>query len=430
MKLDFQLGNGLELLPNTTPKTLQVKSNLDFLTNVVIDGYLDMNGNLNINGVSEINNLGGMTNPLMKIKYSNSDRLKYFTNLTENNFNGIIESEDSAMIIDNKPLSIAYNHTEITSGIRIDYNQVNLYGDSTNYYNLISNIGHNFYGNCKFNNNVTFTDNITANSLTITPAQLSCISGATSSIQTQLDVKASLSENNAFTGTNSFSNTTTFTGNVYANNTTITPEQLSYVSGATSSIQTQLSGKASSSDLNGKASLSGNNAFTGTNTFSGNVNVDGNLTASNIGTITNFPMKTDFSTIDGKNFGYYYVNSSLSQPIATGTYIFEWIIYLQPYNSDVYLAQLICKLDFSSQNVAFNSPQYSKPYNNVASFSPKQINIIPNQTILGGYPFTMSATQVCDLTSPVYPYLYFYIDINKPLTYYSTNSMLKATKIK
>ena len=72
-------------------------------------------------------------------------------------------------------------------------------------------------------------------------------------------MKAGVSSNNTFTGTNTFSNTVTFTGNVIANSLTITPTELSYIDGTTSNIQTQ---------LNSKSGLSSNNTFSGTNTFS------------------------------------------------------------------------------------------------------------------------------------------------------------------
>jgi hypothetical protein len=169
--------------------------------------------------------------------------------------------------------------------------------------------------------------------------------------------------------------------------------------------------------------------------FTGNVYVSGNLTASNIGTnigtITTFPIKSDFITLSS-NFAYWYVNDTSSLPIPIGTYIFEWIIYINVINASVYLAQVICKLDFSLQQVGFNNPRSFKPYNNIAAFSPMQINIIPNQSITQGYPFTMNATQVCELTSAVYPYLYFYTDMTPTTTlnFIKTNSMFKATRIK
>ena len=270
MKLDFQLGNGLEAITTSTPKILQVKSNLDFLTNVKINGVLD------------INNSGGMNNPLIKMKVSNSDRLKYFTNLTGGNFNGIIQEGDSAMIIYDNPLSIAYNNTSITSGIRIGSDNIKLYSNTTNYYNLNSS-GHNFNGNFYFNNTVTFnsSSSISADGATITPKQLSYVSDATSNIQTQLTGKATLSETNAFSGNNTFSGTDTFTGSInlngnnylngdiIADGATITPTELSCLDGLTNNIQYQ---------LNLKASLNENNTFSGTNTFTSNVNLNGSNT--------------------------------------------------------------------------------------------------------------------------------------------------------
>ena len=294
MKLDFQLGNGLEVLESTTPKTLQVKSILNFLTNVSINGPLSMTGDLTMTGgILDINNSGGSSNPLMKMKYSNSDRLKYFTNLTGGNFNGIIQTGDSAMIIYNNPLSIAYDNTLITSGIRIGSDNIKLHSNATNYYNLNTTTGHDFYGNCNFNDTVTFIDNISANGATISPLELSFLDGVSSNIQDQINSKASLGGNNTFTGTtNIFENPVTFNSSIkLLNNITISNVELSYLSGTTSNIQTQ---------LNDKVSSSGNNTFSGTNTFSGYVNLNGNNYVNgdiiaNGATITS----TELSFLDG-----------------------------------------------------------------------------------------------------------------------------------
>jgi hypothetical protein len=108
------------------------------------------------------------------------------------------------------------------------------------------------------NSTLSINANVIANSTTITPLELSYLDGTIGNIQTQLNAKINATSNNTFTGTNTFSNTVTFTGNVIANSLTITPTELSYIDGTTSNIQTQ---------LNSKSGLSSNNTFSGTNTF-------------------------------------------------------------------------------------------------------------------------------------------------------------------
>ena len=119
--------------------------------------------------------------------------------------------------------------------------------------------------------NLNLNGNIIANSLTISPTELGYLDGVTSNIQTQINSivsggSVSLSGTNAFTGSNSFAGVTTFTNNIIANSLTISPTELGYLDGVTSNIQTQLN-----SIGGGGASLSGNNTFTGSNNFSSQV---------------------------------------------------------------------------------------------------------------------------------------------------------------
>jgi len=113
-------------------------------------------------------------------------------------------------------------------------------------------------GATTFYSSITLLDNTIANGLTITPIEIGYLDGLTSNIQTQLNsIIASmitLSGNNSWTGTNSFSNTTTFTGNIIANSLTITPTEFGYLDGATSNIQSQL---ANTVTLNTTQSITG-----------------------------------------------------------------------------------------------------------------------------------------------------------------------------
>ena len=90
----------------------------------------------------------------------------------------------------------------------------------------------------------TLTGNIIANSQTVTPTQLGFLSGTTSNIQTQLGGCVKLAVANTITATCAFSNTVTITGNVVAGTQTVTPTQLSYVSGATQNLQQQINARA------------------------------------------------------------------------------------------------------------------------------------------------------------------------------------------
>lgn len=115
---------------------------------------------------------------------------------------------------------------------------------------------------------LTLVGDISANSTTITPVELSYLDGVTSNLQTQINSitggsgsYATLSGTQTFSGSNTFTGTTTFSNSVIANGANISPVELSYLDGLTSSIQTQ---------LNNRAQLTSNNTFTANNTFQGN----------------------------------------------------------------------------------------------------------------------------------------------------------------
>jgi hypothetical protein len=98
---------------------------------------------------------------------------------------------------------------------------------------------------------------------------------------------------NDFTGLNSFSNTTTFTGNITANALTVTPTQLSFLNNVSV-------GKIGQSQLtNGYVDLStAQSSIGGAKTFTGGVTVSGGLTASATQTIT---FGTNAPTMSGAN---------------------------------------------------------------------------------------------------------------------------------
>jgi hypothetical protein len=114
----------------------------------------------------------------------------------------------------------------------------------------------------------TFTGDIVANALTITPTELGYIDGLTSNAQTQLNGKVSIAGTETITGNKTFSGTTTYTGDIVANALTITPTELGYIDGLTSNAQTQLNGKVS---IAGTETISGSKTFSGTTTFTNNI---------------------------------------------------------------------------------------------------------------------------------------------------------------
>ena len=77
-------------------------------------------------------------------------------------------------------------------------------------------------------------------------------------------------------GSKTFSGVTTFTGNISANSLTITPTQLSFLNAVSSA-------KIGQSQItNGYVDLSGDQSIGGVKTFSGNVNLNGNISLGNI----------------------------------------------------------------------------------------------------------------------------------------------------
>lgn len=92
---------------------------------------------------------------------------------------------------------------------------------------------------------------------------------------------ATLSGTQTITGAKTFSATTTFTGNISANSLTISPTELGYLDGVTSAIQTQLDAKANTSALSSYALLASPN-FTGTVVLPSTTSI-GNVSSTEIG---------------------------------------------------------------------------------------------------------------------------------------------------
>ena len=112
------------------------------------------------------------------------------------------------------------------------------------------------YGLNNFFGSNSFLDIFVTSINNIASSTLNYIQNLRSDAQTQIDSKASLSDNNTFSGTNTFSN------NIIANSTTITPTTLSYISTLSSNAQSQ---------LNNRVTLSSNQTISGVKTFTNNI---------------------------------------------------------------------------------------------------------------------------------------------------------------
>jgi len=118
-------------------------------------------------------------------------------------------------------------------------------------------VNHVFDNTATFNNKLLCNANVKLNSsaglelstpsLTLSQLTLSYLSGTTSNIQSQLDAKPNLSTINFFTNSNEFSQPVTFNSGIIAGTTSLSNTVLSHLSGTTSNIQTQFSNKLNTS---------------------------------------------------------------------------------------------------------------------------------------------------------------------------------------
>jgi hypothetical protein len=143
----------------------------------------------------------------------------------------------------------------------------------------ISNTNITISGATNMTGTTTFTGDIVANALTITPTELGYLDGASSNLQTQITARAldsavvkltaspqTITGNNTFSGTTTLSGTTNLDGNIVANLLTITPTELGYLDGASSNLQTQIN--SISGGLGGYVTLAGSSqTITGAKIF-------------------------------------------------------------------------------------------------------------------------------------------------------------------
>ena len=141
------------------------------------------------------------------------------------------------------------------------------WGDT--YYARLSN-PNVFTNDNTFSQITTFTGNINANGFTISPTELGYLDGVTANIQAQLNSAVFLAGSQTITGAKTISGTTTFTGSIVANSLTITPTQLGYLSGAGSNIQTQLDNRVT---LNTSQTITSSKIMNADLTMSGTANL-------------------------------------------------------------------------------------------------------------------------------------------------------------
>ena len=193
---------------------------------------------------------------------------------------GRVEADNGVILYDN-PLLLSYDTgTKIQYDVALDGVSIQTYGGGKiGTYSGVSNvIGWNsnsasITGNFNVSGTTTLTNGIITNSTTLSPLVLSYLSGATSNIQSQINslvvtAGVSLSGANVYTGTNAY-------------NTNLPTSIL------TPTTSTQLTTKAYVDSVSGAGvSLAGANTFTGLNAFSLPLTLSGNLIAGST-TITN-----------------------------------------------------------------------------------------------------------------------------------------------
>jgi len=155
---------------------------------------------------------------------------------------------NSSINTDNKLITIAEIGflDGVTSNVQQQINNLSN-NDIINDNNIFT--GTNTFSNIStFNNDININNNIITNSKTISPTELGYLDGVSGPIQNQINNLSAgqsnlLSNNNVFTGQNTFNNQMNINGNIVTNLTTISPTELSYLDNIQSNIQQQLNAK-------------------------------------------------------------------------------------------------------------------------------------------------------------------------------------------
>ena len=116
--------------------------------------------------------------------------------------------------------------------------------------------------------NLTISETLNVNNITLSPETISFLDGTSSNIQDQLDTISNLQGDyvtldttQQISGEKEFLNTTTLTGDLDVNNVSITPTELSYLDGVTSNIQDQINNSVVGMTLDTDQTASGFKIF-------------------------------------------------------------------------------------------------------------------------------------------------------------------------
>ena len=225
------------------------------------------------------------------------------------------------LVIVNKGL---FNNTAYYTNFKnVDLTNTEVFVFRMNYNNIWSKVPHTM------ESTLTLSGNLIANSTTITPIQLSYLSGVTSNIQTQLNNKLDLT-GGTISGNLTISGTTTLNAQVdlndvlYVNSTTILPVHLSYLAGASSNIQTQLNGKLNSlgTILSGSLTFADNTIQSTAYTTADDTKLQaiGGITTSTVAGNTNLTTGTIFSAGSmSLSAGTYIITINAFLDVITGT---------------------------------------------------------------------------------------------------------------
>jgi hypothetical protein len=231
-------------------------------------------------------------------------------------------------------------------------------------------------GSKTFSGTTTFTNNIVANALTITPTELGFIDGLTSNAQTQLNDKVSVTLPETISGSKTFSGTTTFTNNIVANALTITPTELGYIDGLTSNAQTQINDKVS---VTLPETISGSKTFSGTTTFTNNIVANAlTITPTELGYIDGLTSNAQ-TQLNGKV-------SIASPDTITGAKTFS--------TTTTFSVPPVSATDPSASNQVAN-----KSYVDAAVGGVGAVTILGNQTITGDKIFSGTTTFTGDIVA-------------------------------
>lgn len=225
------------------------------------------------------------------------------------------------LVIVNKGL---FNNTAYYTNFKnVDLTNTEVFVFRMNYNNIWSKVPHTM------ESTLTLSGNLITNSTTITPIQLSYLSGVTSNIQNSLNNKLDLT-GGTISGNITISGTTTLNAQVnlndvlFVNSTTILPVHLSYLAGTSSNLQSQLNGKLNSlgTILSGSLTFADNTIQSTAYTTADDTKLQaiGDITTSTVAGNTNLTTGTIFSAGSmSLTAGTYLITINAYLNVITGT---------------------------------------------------------------------------------------------------------------